>query len=90
MSINEIENWNSDLFDKTDIDESDSEENNNVVQNSVAISYSEAINAANMFIKWSEQNADFKFRFQNRSDIVKTQELKPPKQTFFTQSNEQY
>ena len=41
------------------MDESDSEEDNNVVQNSVAILYSDAINAANMWIKWSEQNADF-------------------------------
>ena len=45
LSIDAIENWNSDLFHET------------VVQNSVAISYSDAINAANMLIKWSERNA---------------------------------
>ena len=40
------------------MDQSDSEEDNNVVQNSVAISYAHSINAANMLGKWSEQNAD--------------------------------
>ena len=40
------------MFDETDVDESDSEEDNNVVQNS------DAINAANMLIKRSEQNTD--------------------------------
>ena len=45
LSIDEMENFNSDLFDETDVDESDSEEDNYAVQNSVAISYSDAINA---------------------------------------------
>ena len=45
LAIDEIGNWNSDLFDATDVDESDSEEDNYAVQNSVAISYSDAINA---------------------------------------------
>ena len=40
LSIDEMENFNSDLFDETDVDESDSEEDNNAVQNSVAISNS--------------------------------------------------
>ena len=77
MSIDEIENWNSDLFDETDVVESDSEADNNVDQN-----------AANMLIKWSEQNAALTAKhmslLQIRSDIVKKQILKPPKQTKFT------
>ena len=78
LSIDEIENWNSDLFDETDVDESDIEEDNNVVHNSVAISYFNAINAVNMMIKWSEQNADLTAKhmsnlLQIRSDIVKKQ-----------------
>ena len=86
LSMDEIENWNSNLFDETDVDESDSEADNNVVQNSAAISYSDAINAANMLIKCSEQNADLTAKhmsnlLQIRSDIVKKQILKPPKQT---------
>ena len=72
------------MFDETDVDESDSEEDNNVVQNSFAISYSDAINAANMLIKWSEQNADLTAKhmsnlLQIRSDIVKKQILKQQK-----------
>ena len=47
-----MENWNSDFFDETVVDESDSEEDNHVVQNSIAISYSDAINAANMLISF--------------------------------------
>ena len=39
LSIDEIENWNSALFDETDMGESDSEEDNHIVQNSVAISH---------------------------------------------------
>ena len=42
------------MFDETDVNENDSEEDKNVVQNSVAVSYSDAINATNMLIK---QNA---------------------------------
>ena len=76
LSIDEIENFNSDLFDETDVDESDSEEDNYAVQNSVAISYSDAINAVNMLIKWIEQNADLTAKHLSnlppiRSDIGK-------------------
>ena len=97
LSIDEINNWNSDLFDETDVDENDSKEDNNVVQNSVAFSYSDAINATNMLIKRSEQNAYLTAKhmsnlLQIQWDIVKKQILKPSKQTkltiFFIQSNE--
>ena len=83
------------MFDETDVDESDSDEDNNFVQNSVVISYSDAITAANILIKWSEQHADSTAKhmshlLQIRSDIVKKRILKPPKQTkltmFLTQS----
>lgn len=96
LSIDEIENWNADAFDETDVDESDNEEDDNAVQIPVSVSYTDAINAANVLIKWSEQNADLTAKhmsnlLQLRSDIVKKQILKPPKQTklttFFTQSN---
>ena len=96
LSINEIENCNSNLFDETDLIESNSEEDNNVVQNSVSISYSDPIN---MLIKRSEQNADLTAKHMSnllriRSDAMKKHILKPPKQTklttFFTQSNKQY
>lgn len=97
LSIEEIENWNADAFDETDVDQTDSEEDDGAVGNSVSVSYTDAINAANVLIKWSEQNADLTAKhmsnlLQLRSDVVKKQTLKPPKQTklttFFTESNE--
>ena len=41
---------------ETNVAKSESEEDNNVLQNAVAISCSDAINAANMWNKSSEQN----------------------------------
>lgn len=99
LSIDEIENWNADVFDETDVEEidSNSEDDNGAVGNSIPVLYTDAINAANMLIKWSEQNADLTAKhmsnlLQLRADIVMKQILKPPKQTklttFSTQSNE--
>lgn len=99
LSIDEIENWNADAFDETDVEESDaeSEDNEAATGNRDHVSNTDAINAANMLIKWSEQNADVSAKhmsnlLQLRADIVKKQILKPPKQTtlttFFTKSNE--
>ena len=76
LSIDEMENWNSDLFDETDVHKSDSEEHNHAVQNSVVISYSDAINAANMLIKCKCKHISN--LLQIRCDIVKKQILKSP------------
>lgn len=78
LSIDEIENWNADIFDETDVDgnDSESEDNETATEKSNHVSYTDAINAANLLMKWSEQNADVSAKhmsnlLQLRSDIVK-------------------
>lgn len=98
LTIDEIENWNADTLDETDVDSNDEDDHeDNNAENSVSVSFTDAINAANVLIKWTEQNADLASKYMYnllnmRSDIVKKQLLKPPKQTkltsFFAKPNE--
>lgn len=88
MTVEEIEIWNADSFDETEA-ESESSEEDEVVPENEHVLHTDAIHAVNKLIKWSENNTDLtdKHMFnllQLRSDIVKKQLLKPPKQTKLT------
>lgn len=90
LSVEEIENWNADNVDENEKD-SDSENvsDDETTTDTAPVSYNEAITAVNTLIKWNERNTEYADRHMAnllhlRSDIVKKQMLKPPKQVAIT------
>lgn len=95
VSTDEIENWNADVIDENveDVEDMECDEdgsNSGSVCVVPSVPYSDAINAVNTLIRWSEQNVEYSSKhianlIDLRTDIVKEKCSNPQKQCKLTE-----
>lgn len=93
-SLDDIEEWNDDIFEESDMDvDVDNEEevdpDGDSINESPPVAYSDALTAVNTLIKRSEHNKEYSNKhianlIELRTDIVRNQFVKPHKQTLLT------
>lgn len=90
LTIEEIEEWNSNFDeneneDECDIETSDEQSSEEESPPQPAVSYGDAINAVNLFLKWADKDMEYSNKhlsnlLELRSDIVKNHFTKPQEQ----------
>lgn len=91
LLTDEIEDWNEDRLDENAMDtdsECDDESDTEIIQNPV-VPYTDALNAVNTLIKWSENHSNLTNKHMSnllelRSDVVKNHLANKPKQSLLT------